>query len=86
MSYNILIKHNPKLPKKHNKYLLTNLLNTNGNKKWNGFALLTASKHLTKFYIKIFDELNLSYHSTLWKYKDYIYHQIYIGKKNMLNY
>ena len=71
------------MPKKYYVYLLAWLLDTDGGKKGNGFGLSTASKDLASFCINVFKELNLPYHSCPWLYKEHIYHQIYINRKNM---
>lgn len=73
----------PELPQTYYFDLLAGLLDTDGGKKGNGFGLSTSSPHLAEFCIKLFKELNLPYHSCPWLYKDHIYHQIYVGKKNM---
>ena len=73
----------PKMPKKYYYHILAGLLDTDGGKKGSGFGLSTASENLAKFCIQAFKNLNLPYHSCPWRYKDHIYHQIYIGKKNM---
>ena len=73
----------PNIPNKYKVYVLAGLLDTDGGKKGNGFGLSTASEYLASFCIKIFEKYKLPYHSTPWYYNNHIYHQIYIGKKNM---
>jgi hypothetical protein len=73
----------PKMPKKYHVYLLAGLLDTDGGKKGNGFGLSTASPHFAAFCIDMFESLNLPYHSCPWTYKNHVYHQIYVGRKNM---
>jgi intein/homing endonuclease len=73
----------PKLPKKYYVNLLAGLLDTDGGKKGNGFGLCTASKYLAAFCIEVFEKLRLPHHSCPWSYNEHIYHQIYVGKKNM---
>lgn len=73
----------PSMPVKYKVCVLAGLLDTDGGKKGNGFGLSTASKNLALFCIKIFKKLDLPYHSTPWCYNNHIYHQIYMGKKNM---
>ncbi|MCD4666715.1 hypothetical protein K8R47_02805 [archaeon] len=72
----------PKIPKKYYPSLLAGLLDTNGGKKGNGFGLSTASNDFANFCVKIFKKFNMSHHSCPWNYKDYIYHQIYVHKKD----
>jgi len=73
----------PNMPKKYRINLLAGLLDTDGGKKASGFGLSTASKYLALFCIKVFKDLNLSFNSCPWHYKNHIYHQVYIGKKDM---
>ena len=74
----------PKMPKKYEIYLLAGLLDTDGGKKGNGFGLSTASEYLASFCIEMFQKLKLSHHSCPWHYKDHIYHQIYVPKREMI--
>jgi len=71
------------LPQKYYPELLAGLLDTDGGKKGNGFGLSTASRYLASFCIKMFEKFGLPYHSCPWRYKNHIYHQIYIGSKHM---
>ena len=73
----------PNLPEKYYTHLLAGLLDTDGGKKGSGFGLSTSSNDLAEFCIKIFKDLDLPYHSCPWHYKEHVYHQIYISKKNM---
>ena len=71
------------LPSKYRFFLLAGLLDTDGGKKGNGFGLSTASEKLADFCIEMFKKANLPYHSCPWHYNGHVYHQIYVGKKNM---
>lgn len=73
----------PKMPKKYQVYLLAGLLDTDGGKKGDGFGFSTASANLASFCIKMFERLDLPYHSCPWRFNNHTYHQIYIGRKNM---
>lgn len=73
----------PSIPEKFYPYLLAGLLDTDGGKKGGGFGLSTSSQNLADFCIKVFKDLDLPYHSCPWHYNGHIYHQIYVGKKNM---
>ena len=73
----------PKMPKKYHPYFLAGLFDTDGGKKGSGFGLCTASKSLALFCIDMFKRYNIPFHSCPWKYKDHIYHQIYVKKGDM---
>ncbi|MCU0642304.1 MAG: hypothetical protein MUF61_01855 [archaeon] len=71
------------LPEKYEIDLLAGLLDTDGGKKGGGFGLSTSSKYLADFCIKIFEKLEIPYHSCPWRFKEHIYHQIYVNKPQM---
>jgi len=71
------------LPKKYFPDILAGLLDTDGGKKGSGFGLSTASEQLALFCIDMFKTLKIPYHSCPWKYKDHIYHQVYVHKRDM---
>ena len=73
----------PNLPSIYHLDLLAGLLDTDGGKKGNGFGLSTASKYLAEFCENIFKNLKLPYNSCPWKYRDHIYHQVYVPGKKM---
>ena len=75
----------PNLPKEYFLFLLAGLLDTDGGKKGSGFGLSTASEYLAEFCENIFKELELSYASCPWFYKNHTYHQIYVHKKDFDN-
>ena len=72
----------PKMPNKYKIHFLAGLLDTDGGKKGSGFGISTASKKLSNFIEKMFSNLKLNYHYCPWKFKDHIYHQIYLNKEN----
>lgn len=73
-----------KMPEKYKIYFLAGLLDTYGGKKGSGFGISTASKRLSDFIKEMFSNLKLSYHYCPWKFKNYVYHQIYLNKKNSI--
>ena len=73
----------PKMPKKYYKYFLAGLFDTDGGKKGSGFGLCTASKYLALFCINMFKKYNIPFNSCPWRYKDHIYHQVYVRKRDM---
>jgi len=71
------------LPKKYYPDILAGLLDTDGGKKGSGFGLSTASEQLALFCMDMFKTLKIPYHSCPWRYKEHIYHQIYVHKRDM---
>ena len=71
------------LPDNLSPFLLAGLLDTDGGKKANGFGLSTASEHLAKFCMKVFDQFDIPFHSCPWHKNNHTYHQIYTGRRTM---
>ncbi len=73
----------PKMPMKYHIYFLAGLFDTDGGKKGSGFGLCTASEFLALFCMEQFKKHNIPFHSCPWKYRDYIYQQVYTKKGDM---
>lgn len=73
----------PNMPKKYHIYFLAGLFDTDGGKKGNGFGLSTASEKLALFCISMFKKHKIPFNSCPWLYNNHVYHQVYVGKKNM---
>jgi hypothetical protein len=73
----------PKMPNKLKIHYLAGLMDTDGGKKGSGFGISTASKYIAKFCEDLLKDLNIPYSSCPWEYKNHIYHQIYVTKRNL---
>jgi hypothetical protein len=76
----------PPMPKELEIYFLAGLLDTDGGKKGSGFGFTTASPYLAEFVSQKFKELDFQFKSTPWKFKEYVYHQIYVPRKKLQNF
>lgn len=73
-----------KMPRRYKIYFLAGLLDTDGGKKGSGFGISTASRNLSKFIIEMFSNLKLDYRYCPWKFRERVYHQIYLNKKDSI--